>query len=162
MNDLPWQEARKIVAQARSVSVCTIDSEGGPHATPIGSLILHPHQRRGYWLEKFPVALPENLQQDQRVQILATRHGYGYWLKSLWRGSFADPPALRLKGTAAPLRKASEAEKNRFLKKVRAFKSLKGHALLWSHMTMARDITIEEIIPVKIGRMWTGSSTSPG
>ncbi len=154
MNVQEWKTARRLIHGSTSVAVCTIGPDGGPHATPIGSLILHHSEPKGYWLEKFPSNLPRNLEEDKRVQVLATNGGIGYWLKSLWQGSFDGPPAVRLKGTVGALRPATDSEKKRFLKKVKFARPLKGHDLLWAGMSMAREITFEEILPVKIGQMW--------
>ncbi len=154
MNQHDWKAARKLINQSISVAVCTIEPDGSPHVTPIGSLMLHHSEPQGYWLEKFPTGMPRNLENDNRIQILATKSGLWYWLKSLWKGSFDGPPALRLKGTAGPLRPATDSEKKRFLKKVKFARSLKGHDLLWAGMTMAREVTFEEILPVKVGKMW--------
>ena len=154
MNPQEWNAARKLINRSLSVTVCTVDSEGGPHATPIGSLMLHPSEPRGYWLEKYTTGMPRNLEEDNRIQILVTESGMVYWFKSLWKGAFASAPALRLKGTAGPLRRATDSEINRFLKKVKYAKSLKGHGMLWTQMAMARDVSIEEILPVKVGKMW--------
>ncbi len=150
-----WRAARKLVQGSVSVTVCTVDPDGAPHATPIGSLVLHHSEPRGYWLEKFPTVMPKNLEQDHRIQIMATNDGLRFWLKSLWQGSFATAPAVRLNGTVGPLRPATDSERMRFLKKVKHAKHLKGYELLWAGMSMARDVKIQEIVPVQIGKMWS-------
>ncbi len=91
---------------------------------------------------------------DDRVEILAVKRSLWFWIKSLWQGKFAEPPAVRLTGTAGPRRPMTPDEFQRFRKRVRFLKSLKGHDLLWAEMGTARDITIEEITPVRLGRMW--------
>ena len=149
-----WQAARKLVRQATHVAVATCGPDGQPHVTPIGSLSLHPHEPRGYGLEKVTAEMPRNLASDDRVQILAVRRSLWFWVKSLWRGKFAEPPSVRLTGTAGPRRPLTAEELQRFRKRVRFLKPLKGHDLLWAQMGTARDITIDEITAVRLGRMW--------
>ena len=154
MNQKEWQAIRSLVKQANHVSVATVGPAGQPHVSPIGSLSLHPTEQRGYWLEKFPGNLPRHLKADQRVQILVVQGGVWFWLKSLWRGSFTGPPAVRLVGTAGPLRPVTDAERARFQKRVRLVQSLKGAKYLWTGMAVARDVNFEEILPVRLGSMW--------
>ncbi len=154
MNTQDWQAARKLINEATSVTVCTVDPTGRPHATPIGSLMLHHTEPRGYWLEKFTTGMPRNLESNPRFQVLVVKNGLWFWLKSLWKGAFAGPPALRLSGTAGPLKPASDSQRKRFLKKVKFARSLKGHDLLWGEMTMAREVVFEEVLPVRVGKMW--------
>ncbi len=149
-----WQEIRRLVKQANHVSVATVKPDGSPHVSPIGSFSLHPAEPRGYWLEKYPSNLPRHLEADQRVQIMAVQGGVGFWLKSLWRGDFVGPPAVRLVGTAGALRPVTDQEQERFQKRVKLVRSLKGAKYLWTGMAVARDITIEEIVPVRLGSMW--------
>lgn len=151
---LEWSAARKLVQQAVHVAVASCGPEGQPHVTPIGSLSLHPTEPRGYWLEKFTTNLPRHVARDERVQILVVTRSSWYWLKSLWRGSCAGPPALRLVGTAGPRRQTTPVEVERFRRKVRFLRRFKGHDLLWSEMPTARDVTLNRIIPVQLGRMW--------
>ncbi len=154
LNEHEWQAARELVKQANHVSVATVGQDGQPHVSPIGSFSLHPTEHRGYWLEKFPGNLPSHLEADQRVQIMAVQGGVWFWLKSLWQGNFTGPPAVRLVGTAGPLRPATDEERERFQKRVRMVRSLKGAKYLWTGMAVARDVTIEEILPVTLGTMW--------
>lgn len=149
-----WQAARKLVQQATHVAVATCGPEGQPHVTPIGSLSLHPREQRGYWLEKFTTEMPRNLDTDDRIQILAAKRSLWFWARSLWQGKFVEPPAVRLTGSAGPRRPVTAEELRRFRKRVRFLKSLKGYDLLWAEMGAARDITIEKITPVRLGRMW--------
>ena len=149
-----WRAARKLVQQATHVAVATCGPDGQPHVTPIGSLSLHPREQHGYWLEKFTTEMPRNLATDDRVQILAVKLSLWFWLKALWKGSFAEPPAVRLSGTVGPPRPTTEAEQKRFRKRVRFLKSLKGHDLLWDGMGTAREVTFHDITPVRLGRMW--------
>jgi hypothetical protein len=157
MTAAEWQSARDLVRQAVHVSVASCGPEGQPHVSPIGSFSLHPTEHHGTWLEKFTTALPRNLEHDQRVQILVVKRSSWFWFQALWRGSFREAPALRLVGTAGPRRATTAAEIARFRKKVRFLRRLKGYDLLWSEMPTARDVTIHEIMPVQLGRMWSPS-----
>jgi hypothetical protein len=98
-----WSEARRLCRRAFGSSMhfafASVDEDGSPRATPIGSLILR-EDGTGYFFEEFASGLGRNLNRSPRVCILAVNSGKLFWFKSLLMGRFAEPPGLRLLGTA--------------------------------------------------------------
>jgi len=85
--------------------------------------------------------------------VMAVNSGLGFWLKSLLKGKFQRPPALRLYGEVGELRQASEKELALWQKRVKSARFTKGHKLMWRDMSMVRDITFTRVEMVKIGKM---------
>lgn len=111
-----WKQIQKIFEKAfRSslhYSIATINEDGTPHVTPIGSLILLDGNK-GVYFEYFTRKMPSNFKVNQNVCVLAVNSGKWFWLKSLLRGRFGEPPAVRIKGTVGIKRKVSDEEKAR-------------------------------------------------
>lgn len=133
-------------------AVSSINTDGSPHITPIGSLILGKPGHAIYF-EEFPSQLPKNLEINNAICIMAVNSSKWFWLKSLLKGRFTHPPALRLYGKAGQLRKATETEMMLWHKRVKAVKLSKGHKLMWQRMSMVREISLTKITPVHIGQM---------
>lgn len=59
-----WKDIKKLFSESFRSSfhyaIATVNAEGDPHVTPIGSLILMG-PGRGYYFEEFPRQLPQNL-----------------------------------------------------------------------------------------------------
>ena len=137
-------------------SIATVSADGGPHVTPIGSLILGK-PGHGFYFEKFPQALPRNLKGGSQVCVLAVNSSKRFWLRSLVGGKFTRPPAVRLHGIAGDLREATDTEVALWRKRVHRTRFTKGHALIWRDMSMVREIEFTRIEPVLVGEM-TGDS----
>ena len=137
-------------------SIASVDANGMPHVTPIGSLMLgdlvNGHGQACYF-EKFTRALPSHAQNNQNVCILAVNSSKWFWLKSLIRGQFYQQPAVRLNAHFGPLRKATEQELFRWQKRVKVARFTQGHQLMWQAMSHVRELTVTSITPVKIGKM---------
>lgn len=136
-------------------AVATVSGTGEPHVAPIGSLILG-EPGRGIWFEKFPRRLPRHLGADGRVCVMAVDSGRWFWLRSLLRGRFARPPAVRLYGVAGELRDATDREVELWRKRVRPVGFTRGHALMWRSMARVRDIEFTRVETVHIGEMTRG------
>ena len=85
--------------------------------------------------------------------MLAVNSSRWFWFKSLLRGKFNTPPAVRLHGIVGELRDASEKEVVLWQKRVRLVRFSKGHELMWRSMSKVRDIEFTRIEPVNIGEM---------
>ena len=85
-----WKTIRETVNQAlrcnRYCAVATINPDGSPRISPIGSLVLREPGKAVYF-EQFPKEMRQNLERDRRVCVLAVSGGFGYWLKALFRGT---------------------------------------------------------------------------
>ena len=80
----------------------------------------------------------------------------GTWLRALVKGRFSTPPGIRLRGHAGERRPATPEEQERWQHRVRRLRWTKGHALLWSQMTHARDLRFEAFEPIRLGAMTAG------
>lgn len=151
-----WHIVKKVFKQSFSssfhFSIASVDENGKPHVTPIGSLILGKPGHAIYF-EEFTNKLPINIATNKSICVLAVNSGKWFWLKSLISGQFSEPPSLRLEGETGDLREATEQEVGLWHKRVKSVKFTKGHKLLWKNMGMVREIKFTKIIPVKIGLM---------
>ena len=134
------------------VSMATVNPDGTPWVTPIGSFLL---QRNGVgiYFEMFPKALTRNLEKNPNVVVMAVNSGFWFWLKSILRGGFSISPALRLIGRVGELRDPTEEEVKVLSKRFDLFKGTKGHKLMWSRVSKVREIHFTDVAPVRIGRM---------
>jgi hypothetical protein len=154
--DKSWPLIRRVFGQSFRSSLhyalATVGEDGGPHVTPIGSLILD-RPGHGFYFEEFPRQLPQNLKGNRQVCVLAVNSSRWFWIKALFLGRFAEPPAVRLYGRAGDLREASEAELALWHRRILALRASRGYALIWRNMRMVRDIEFTSIEPVLIGEM---------
>ena len=153
-----WDEIRKLFKNAFKssfhFSFATVDDQGNPHITPIGSLFLNK-DFTGFYLERFLSKLPKNLEKNQWVCILATNSSRGFWLKSLFKGRFTTFPAVRLYGQIGEKRSVNEEEIALFKKHIKPLRRFKGSKLLWGDFKYARDIQFDSYEPVFAGEMTT-------
>ena len=149
-----WPEIRRIFARAYFSSIATVDPEGRPHVTPIGSLMLLDEPGQGFYFERFTATLPRHLERDSQLCAMAVDMRLSMWIKALVRGSFPTAPALRLAGTATRRRPATEREAELFQRRVKPTRWTRGYKLLWDGMAEGREIRFDRVLPVRIGRMW--------
>ncbi|MEW6736805.1 MAG: pyridoxamine 5'-phosphate oxidase family protein [Acidobacteriota bacterium] len=158
--DEHWNTIRKVVSQSFQSSLhfgfATVNIDGTPHITPIGSLILNHNEPKGYYFELFTAKMPRNLERNKRVCIVAVNSGKWFWIKSLFFGRFATPPAVRLMGTIGELREATQLESEMFRRRIRNLRWFKGYYLLWEKLTMVREIEFDSFEPVYLGQMTRG------
>lgn len=157
-----WATIRQTVNQTlKTTNFCalaTVNPDGSPHVAPIGSLVLL-EAGKGYYFEKFPKTTRANLEQDQRLCILAAPRGFWPFVKVLFQGRFAAAPGLRLMGRAGARREATAEETARWQEQVkpfRLFRNLKGYKLLWDDMRYVREITFDSFEPLHLGPMTHG------
>ena len=151
-----WEKIRTLFKKAFGsssyFSFATVDDQGNPHVTPIGSLFLRK-DFSGFYLERFLSKLPKNLEKNQRICVLAVNSSRGFWLKSLYKGKFTAFPAIRLYGNIGKKRPAKEEEIATFRKRIKPLRRLKGYNLLWGDFKYARDIQFDSYEPVFAGEM---------
>lgn len=145
-------KVKPLFSKAIFCSVATVDSEGKPHVSPIGSVVLK-NENQGWFFQKFTKNIPKNLIHNEYATIMAVNDGKWFWLKSVLKGQFNNPPALRLLVKLGQLRPASELEAQKFKRKVGLFKRTKGYAQMWQDMAEVREFEILEYKPVFIGKM---------
>ncbi len=150
-----WPAIKQLFKQAFGSSlhyaIASVNANGEPHITPIGSIILGQPGKAIYF-ERFPKQLPLNLQTNNKICVLAVNSSRWYWLKSLFAGKFANPPAIRLIGTAGKLRPATEQEITLWHRRVKPLRFTKGHALMWAGMSVVRELEFTHAEPIQIGK----------
>jgi len=143
---------RPLFSQAMFCSVATVNANGIPHVTPIGSVVLK-NQNSGWFFQKFTKKIPKNTEHCEYATLMAVNSNKWFWLKSVFKGGFKTPPAMRLTVKLGDYRPATETEAKKFQKRVGMFKRSKGYQLMWSEMSDIREFEILEYKPVYIGKM---------
>ncbi len=151
-----WDTMKKIFNKAFNSSfhyaIATVNKDGTPHVTPIGSLMLG-EDRRGFYFEGYVNALSRNLQHNKRVCVMAVNSSRWSLLKSFFRGRITVPPGVRLRGTATERREATEQELEQFRRRFRMYRMFKGYNLLWGNLRYVREIHFDGYEPVRIGAL---------
>ncbi len=151
-----WTELKRLAGNTFSSSLhfamATINADGTPQLTPIGSLMLTT-PGEGYFFEVFANRLCANLDRGSPVTVLGVNSGRSFWLRALIAGRFRSPPGFRLTGVAGARRAATEAERRRWQKKIRWLRFFKGHQLLWGKLDTVRELHFDALEPVRLGAM---------
>jgi hypothetical protein len=151
-----WTQIKKICKSSfRSslhFSIASVDKNGNPHQSPIGSLILGKPGKAIYF-ELFSKNLARNIQTNNHICILAVNSSKWFWLKSLLLGRFVEMPAIRLKGTAGISREVSDEEAALWHKRVKSLAFTKGHGILWSKVSNVREVDLTACEVVQAGGM---------
>ena len=149
-----WNEIRKIFARSFYASIATVDPDGLPHVSPIGSLLLHREPGRGFWFERFTTALPRHLEREKHLCAMAVDTRLRLWGRALIAGRFDTAPGVRLAGVAGPRREATEREVALFQRRVKLVRWTRGYKMLWSRFSSGREVTFDRVIPIRLGAMW--------
>ena len=154
-----WALVKKIFNQATDSSghhaLASVNADGTPHITPIGSLVLGK-TGKGFYFERFTTNMPKNFETNNQVCVLAVNGSKWFWLKAILFGHFASPPAVRLLGEVGEKREATKAELALWHKRVGSLSFTKGYKEMWAGMSMVREITFTDVKPVYIGNMTRG------
>jgi hypothetical protein len=143
---------KPLFAKAMFTSVATVTEDGMPHVSPIGSVFLL-NKDKGFYFEKFTKNISKNSQHTPYATLMSVNVSKWFWLKSLFKGQFKTPPAIRLLVKLGGLREGSDKEDITFKRKVSLFKRTKGYDLMWKDMSMIREFEIVDYKPVVIGKM---------
>lgn len=149
---IAFRHIKNLVKKSLYCSISTVQKDGVPHCSPVGSVFLED-ENRGYYLEMFTGAVQRAQSNNSHGCILVVNTSLLFWIKSLFKGYFPTPPAVRLLVKFGEKRPVSEVEEQRFRKRVRPLRMLKGHRLLWSRAEHAREFSIQKVIPVSLGKM---------
>ncbi|MDH3578558.1 MAG: pyridoxamine 5'-phosphate oxidase family protein [Gammaproteobacteria bacterium] len=144
--------AGRVFGSSLHFAISTINPDGTPHVTPIGSLIL-TDPGEAYFFEVFTQKLPRNLDNGSPVAVLGVISSSRLWLRSLITGHFSYPPAFRLLGKAGERRASTPEEKARWRRKVRLLKWTRGNDVLWGYLDTVRELHFDSVQPVEMGRM---------
>ena len=151
-NEIFKAKIKPMFARAMYSSIATVNENGNPHVSPIGSVFLID-KSKGYYLERFTKSIPHNLKGNNIATIMSVNDGKWFWLKSLIKGGFSQPPAIRLVVKLGQLRKQTNNESESFIKRVSIFKLTKGYELLWKDMSHVREFEIIDYKPVFLAKM---------
>lgn len=143
---------QRCIKRTTYVTVGTTLPDGQPNVTAIGSFMLNA-DLTGYYLEKFTSTVQRCGGEGTPISVLGVDPGRGFWLKSIFKGQFQRPPAVRLRGVAGPLREPRPGEKERFLRLIRPLRRFKGYELLWADMNLVREISFSAVEYVRLGKM---------
>ena len=151
-----WQKIRTHFSQSfRSnfhVSIASVDADGKPNVTPIGSLFLNDNQS-GFYFEKYPTKLPLHAKGNNSVCVLAVNSNSWFWMKALFRGRFNSNPGIKLYGELGTKRQATENEIKRLNRRMKATQGLKGNTYLWADMRYIREVTFTHAEMINLGKM---------
>lgn len=134
------------------VSIASVNKNGAPAITPIGTLFLNDNQT-GFYFEKFSSGLTSNIEKNNKVCVLAVNSSKFFWLRSLFYGKFKKHPALKLHGELGQKRKATKEEIYALSRRMRATKRLKGNHYLWKNMEFVREVKFKDVEQIKLGKM---------
>ena len=143
---------KPIFAKAVFASIATVNEEGHAHVSPIGSVVVLSKDN-GIYFEKFTKSIPKNIKKDDIATIMVVNTGRWFWLKSLIKGQFESPPAIRLVVKMGQLKEADVNEMTIFKRKVALFKKTTGYKQLWQDMSMVREFSIVDYKPIYLGHM---------
>ncbi|MDD5223752.1 MAG: pyridoxamine 5'-phosphate oxidase family protein [bacterium] len=152
-----WEEIRKLFEKSMgNYAFATINEDGSPHVSPIGSLFLRADQT-GFYFEEYSRILNKNLNRDNRICVLAVDFRKSFWARSFIRGRYIAPPAVRIIGTVGERRKATPEEIKMFrgIRWVRLFRwlGLKGYKAGWKPLSHVRDVKFSSFEPIHAGIM---------
>jgi len=136
------------------VSIASVNPDGSPHVTPIGSFYLR-EDGVGIFFELLTQRLVENVERNPRVCVLAVNSGKLFWLRSLIAGRFATYPGVRLDGTMGERRESTAEERAWWARRIQPLKWTRGANVLWSAASLryVREIHFTQAIPVEAGAM---------
>jgi len=159
-----WLRVKRVleVGQASTIycSIATVNPDGVPHITPVGTVFLRNDQT-GYFFDHYAESLGKNIDLNPNVCIMAVNSGRLYWLRSLIKGRFVSPPGVRLYGKASAIRPASAEEIEKIESRVKPIQFLKGARTLWSGFTHVRDIEFTSYKPITYPVMMDGMWPEP-
>jgi hypothetical protein len=133
-------------------SIATVDEQGMPNVTPIGSLILK-EKGCGSFFDIFTEALSKNIGSNPNICIVYVNTGKFYWIKSMYKGRFASPVGVKLLGKAGSKRAATPEEVEAFRNRIKLLKPFKGYRVLWGDLPFVRDVVLTDYFLINTGEM---------
>ncbi len=131
-------------------SLATVNEDGSPHVTPIGSLMVG-EDKKGVYFEEFSAHMSRNLRHNQRVCVLVVNNSLWAWARAFFIGKFDAPCAMRLMGTVGDKRRATAQELADWRKAIRPARWSKGSRMCWNNLDHVREITFDAFEPIEIG-----------
>jgi len=147
-----WANIQTLLKKTKCCFVATVNEDGSPHITPIGSICLRNDQT-GFYFEEFSQKMPKNFEHNNRICIMVMNSGTLFWLKSFFTGLCPSIPGVRLYGTVSERRMGSEEEIASFQERVKKLRKRKVHEILFKNMKYLREIKFDSFEPVNLGPM---------
>ena len=151
-----WNQLRplagRVFGSSLHFAMATVNPDGTPHVTPIGSLIL-TDPCEAYFFEVLTRQLPRNLDHGSPIVVLGVISSLRLWVPSFVSGRFRIPPAFRLLGVAGERRPSTAAERQRWQRKVGRLRWTRGYKELWAALETVRELRFDRLEPVRIGTM---------
>jgi len=154
IKEYTWTQVRHHFTKCQKLNlhqvIASIDKDGMPRLTPIGTVFLND-DHTGFYFERYCATLPMNVTDHPEICIMAVNTGRLYWFRSLFLGRFKGSPAVKLYGSLGQRRTATARELKRLHRRLNFAKSLKGYQLLWDDMVHVREFKISKTSIVTFG-----------
>jgi len=154
-----WPEIQRTIERGQRstlhCSIASIDPDGMPNVTPVGTVFLRADQT-GFYFDQYTSALAHNVDANPNICLMAVNAGRMLWFRSFLIGRFISPPGVRLYGTVGALRRATDGELQQIRQRVSPTRWLKGNRLLWANFTQVRDMQFTSFRPVQYPVMMQG------
>ena len=151
-----WSTIKNVFRRSRRAGLhyafSTINQDGTPNVTPIGSLLLNSNKPGGFYFDVYNHMLGLNLERNPNVAILAVDSRKHYWISSALKGKFKTPPALRLIGSVDSPRPVTQSEKQIWLKEMTFIRRL-GKKRFIKQLNTVRDIHFSRVDVMNIGSL---------
>lgn len=143
-----WQNIRQVVADAQRAamhcSIATVNPQGFPSITPIGTVFLDQQSSTGFFFDTYSTTFSENLQHQPLACIQAVNSSKLFWLSSIFKAKFKHYPGVRLYAEIGSLRPATAEEIEKVESRISTLKWSKGSKLIWSSFHHVRDIKVKD------------------
>jgi hypothetical protein len=149
-----WQTIRQNFragfASSMHVAVATVDAEGQPNVTPIGSFFLNRDDFSGFYFEIFTKNIPKNAKTNPGVCIMAVNSSKWFWLKSMLFGKFSSPPMTKLYGVLGERRPPTAEETARGMRRLGRMRMLPGGKILFGQLGYVREVRFHAFEAAKL------------
>ncbi len=155
-----WPMITDLVGTAMKSSFCcgmgTVDPDGLPNVTPIGSLVFKD-VGKAFYFEENPVNAPKNIRENSAVCFMAVNSSKMFWLKFFITGTLSTLTGIRLYGRAGEKRRATDEEQHIWKEYVKSYKKFKGYEVMWKDLSHGREVTFHSFEPVQCGKPTEGA-----
>ena len=152
-----WAIIRGVFKRAQTMGLyhgfSTVNEDGTPNITPIGSLVLSAERPGGFYFDVFNRTLASNLDSNPQVAILAVDNRKIFWLKSVLAKRFKSPPAIRLAGRVSAKCPATTEEIRYCLEQVTNLRRFGASKKLANRLKYVRKIEFTRVDILNIGAM---------
>ena len=142
-----WKHIKSVISLAQKssmyCSIATVDSNGMPTITPIGTLFLREEIGQAFFFNTYSSTIEHNISQNPHICIQDVNNSRTFWIKSMLQGLFNNMPGVRLYGEIKARRPATSEELALVEKRIKALKWTKGGQLIWSSFSHVHDVDIQ-------------------